>query len=310
MINELNKNGYVILKNALTKTHLNELEKSIIKQSSNDDVDDMTNTLINYTQLKYFIDNIYIRIVNETFNWDASYIKFRFSNNHNSNSKDASVFHSDVYNFNDNIDVMPIYTGLCYLDDSMLELIPGSHCDKSGVRTVYNNKKQLTIRVGDILIFHSNLYHRGIFYKKSLNRRILQIFEIFPNKKIYDLHKPKLLTVLTNINDSSSLLMKFSNNKTIINTINYFLFFLVYHDLQYRIIFSDISHTKKIGNYVGYEPGARTIIYENKLQDWNLNVIVDEHRTIESKFNTKSFIYIIVMVIIFVISLSMIYNSK
>jgi hypothetical protein len=245
MINELNKNGYIILKNILTKTHLNELEKSIIKQSSNDDVDDMTNTLINYTQLKYFIDDIFIQILNEKLNWDASYIKFRFSNNHNSNSKDASVFHGDVYNFNDDIDTMPIYTGLCYLDDSMLELIPESHCNKPGVNTLYNNKKKLKINVGDILIFHSNLYHRGLFYEKSLNRRILQIFEIFPNKEIYDLHKPKLLTVLTNINDSSSLLMKVSTNKTMINIINYFLFFLVYYDLQYRIILSDISNSTK-----------------------------------------------------------------
>jgi hypothetical protein len=67
---------------------------------------------------------------------------------------------------------------------------------------------------------------------------------------------------------------------------------------------------QKKGNYISYEPGPRTIIYENKLQDWNLNVIIDDHRTIKSKFNKKLFIYIIIIVVIVMILIAIINSRK
>jgi len=49
----------------------------------------------------------------------------------------------------------------------------------------YQKKKILTIHRRDILIFHATLHHRGINYNKHEHRRLLQVFEIFPDKSIY-----------------------------------------------------------------------------------------------------------------------------
>jgi len=65
-------------------------------------------------------------------------------------------------------------------------------------------KQRLDIRRGDILVFHANLHHRGVHFHPSKHRRLLQIFEVFPDRSTYEQHVDKLVIVQS----SDTLLMK------------------------------------------------------------------------------------------------------
>ena len=289
-LDKLGRDGYVIFRNNLTNNELNEGLKSIHNQK------------IDYTQMKKFIDTIYWPKVNKALGWNSIYLKFRFSNFEN--LKDASLFHGDVYNHTES-KTMPIYTGLCYFDDSLLEIIPGSHI-KNNLSScdLFNNKKIINIKKGDMLIFHANMYHRGIAFDpkhKQKNRRLLQIFEIWPNKEQYNEMKNNFLTVLTNKTD---LIKKFYNIGPFAKKFNvneyivYLHYLLVRNDMQYKIIFSDISNETKNGKYVGYEPGIRDIIRPNQLQPWNVNIIVNKHNTIIPNTTTQTIVICILFIIL------------
>lgn len=77
-----------------------------------------------------------------------------------------------------------------------MEVIPGSHKYDNPCCSIesYNNKKTIDIKRWDILIIHSNVHHRGIKYNNK-NRRVLQVFEVFPDKETYDNHLSKLVVV-------------------------------------------------------------------------------------------------------------------
>lgn len=294
LLNKLKTNGYVIFRNNLSNEELNQGLSCI------------HNDKINYTQMKNFIDTIYWTKINKALGWNALYLKFRFSNFEN--LKDASLFHGDVYNHTKS-KIMPIYTGLCYFDDSLLEIIPGSHLNNNiSSSELFSRKKIIKVKKGDMLIFHANMYHRGIAFpenKKQKNRRLLQIFEIWPNKELYDETKDKFLTVLTNKTD---IIKQFYNIGPFAKRINvsenivYWHYLLVRNNMQYKIIFSDICNETKNNKYVGYEPGARDIIKQNELQPWNINIIVREHNTIIP--NTTIQTIVICLIFIMFIKLS------
>lgn len=130
-------------------------------------------------------------------------MKFRFSNNNN--STDASTFHGDVYNYN-GTELLPVYTGLCYFDNSQIEVIPGSHKyhNKGWSIPMFNKRKVLNLTTGNILVFHANLHHRGVHFNEHPNCSLLKVFEIFPDQATYDEHASKLVIVQT----SSSTLVK------------------------------------------------------------------------------------------------------
>jgi hypothetical protein len=132
LLKKLKTDGYVIFRNNLTENELGEGLKSIHEQ------------MIDYTQMKKFIDTIYWPKVNKALGWNSIYLKFRYSNFEN--LKDASLFHADVYNHSES-KIMPIYTGLCYFDDSLLEIIPGSHIKNNlSSSELFNNKKIIHIK--------------------------------------------------------------------------------------------------------------------------------------------------------------------
>jgi len=80
---------------------------------------------------------------------DAIYVKARFSNNNN--STDASVLHSDVYNYTGK--EIPIYTLVCYFDEAQLEIIPGSH-KKISLTESLKKKKILHMNPADVCIIN------------------------------------------------------------------------------------------------------------------------------------------------------------
>ena len=130
---ELHKEGYFLLPNVLTKDELLVGLSSIQKNG------------VDYSKIKDFIDTIFLKKIKETTTLtDPKYVKFRFSNNNN--STDASTFHGDIYNHS-SIELLPIYTCLCYFDEAQLEIIPGSH-KKTHEWSIqsYNKKKILFIK--------------------------------------------------------------------------------------------------------------------------------------------------------------------
>ena len=257
----LDINGYIVLKAKLNSNSILD-----VLNCTNED------NLVKYDTLIHFINStLFPTITNSVARFtNPIYTKFRYSNNNN--SKDASTFHGDVYNHS-NIALMPIYTCLCYFDDSQMELIPKSHIknDKSTLE-LFNTKIQITLSRGDILIFHSNLYHRGINYFKKENRRLLQVFDVFPNKETYDKNMDKLYVVKT----SALSLLTIAHYNVLINIVNFITFFLVNNDLQYKLNFQDIPYSEKKGRFISYEPEKRKRVDDLlEYDELNINIICD-----------------------------------
>ncbi len=291
----MDKNGFIIFRNVLTSNDL-DFARNTIK----------SNGLVDYTEVKKFIDGVFFNKINSSLGWDCVYNKFRFSSSAHSNLKDAANFHGDVYNLS-NLPVLPIYTGLCYLDPATVEVIPGTHLKQKS--NGWENKIQLNINPGDIVVFHANLHHRGIPGTNS--RRLIQIFEIFPNKDLFEKYNKNLLTVLT----SETWVMKFfygssfiksSSSMSIFDKINYWQ---MCNNTQYSSFGMDVDSQLKKNKFVGYEPGPRDIIKPNVLQPLNVNIIVNKHPTaVPTCFYLNLFIYLLVGLIIWFVF--KIYNSN
>ena len=299
MNHSIHSDGYIILKNILTKE---QLQKGLNSDK---------NGIIDYKLLKQYIDTIFMPSIvsNTDFIKNPTYIKFRYSNNNN--STDASTFHSDIYNYTKD-EIIPIYSCLCYFDKTQLEIIPGSHTKKFHKENTsissFQKKITVTIEPGDIVIFHANMYHRGTNFNTSGNRRLLQVFEVFPDdvtlKKYYD----KLLTVITSNTTSStivnSLSYAISKIPMIIDNISFLHYFLVYNDLQYKIILNDIAPWDKSDKLITYEPGKRMLYEKNTGKDpMNVNIICkDSLTTVPGYFYIFIFYFIVFFIIYYVVS--------
>lgn len=297
-MNSIHDNGYLILKNVLQPEQL--------QNGLNSD----NNGIINYKIMRNFIDNDFMPtiVANTDFMKNPKYIKFRYSNNNN--STDASTFHSDIYDYTNN-EVMPIYTCLCYFDKTQMEVIPGSHkrqfhTDNSCISS-YNKKRLLTIEPGDIVVFHANMYHRGTNFNKQGNRRLLQVFEVFPDDKTFSSNYDKFLTVITAntstleaINNLSYLTAKIP---FLIDNICFPHYVLVYNNLQYKIAFIDLPPWDKKNKLITYEPGKRMIYEEITGNDTiNINIICENSNT-----TGPSYFYLFFYLIYWIVSLYVIY---
>jgi hypothetical protein len=284
MDNKLNKDGYIIIKKGIT-------DFDQVLNSINGDI-------INYTDIKDFIDNTFLLTIQKNL-YDISdprYIKFRFSNNNN--SIDASVFHKDDYNHTD-LDVVPLYTSLCYFDNAELELIPGSHIKgELGLIDLYKNRKVLFLEKGDIVVFHSNIYHKGLNFTKGKDRRVLQVFGIFPNKPIYNELKNKIKIVNTSNNKITerNSLYYLSQNETYLRILNYFMLIIVYLDIQYILTLQDLPFFYKKGKIISYEPSGR-IYYKDNLKDKiNINIVTDTDIEYVPYSNFYLFVFILIII--------------
>ncbi len=297
----INNNGFLLLKNILTPE---QLEYGLSSDN---------NGVVNYQLMKNFIDNIFIPTIssNTEFMPDPKYVKFRYSNNNN--SKDASTFHSDVYNYS-STETIPIYTCLCYFDNTQLEVIPGSHKkafrDNNISFTSYFKKIRINMGPGDILIFNSNLYHRGVDYKTKGDRRVLQVFDVFPDKKAFYDNYNNFLTVITSKNSSVStignILYNVAKVPFLMNIISYTQYILVFNDLQYKVILNDLTPCEKINKLISYESSKR-LEYKNITgsDPNNLFIICENSNTTELSYY-YFFFYLVYWLVIF----SIIYYSS
>jgi len=186
--NPCSKLGYIVFRNALSESQV---------QMGLDAIDTVNDT-VNYTKIKQYIDSAMVPFINAHSGWDAQYVKFRISNNNN--SSDAALFHRDVICYDPNKQTYPIFTFLSYLDTTVMELWPGSHNDHTmgtfeAARRRYQ-REQVTLHPGDLLLFSATLLHRGIFTNtKSKNRRLLQVFDVYPNESLFRRYSPTVLQV-------------------------------------------------------------------------------------------------------------------
>jgi hypothetical protein len=297
----IENDGYIIIKNILTNE---QLQKGL-------DCDN--HGQINYSSMRSFIDSIFLPTItkNTSFINEPVYIKFRYSNNNN--STDASTFHSDVYNYTTS-ETIPIYTCLCYFDKTQMELIPGSHkkefhSNHSSIGSFFT-KKVVDINPGDILVFHANLYHRGINFNTGKDRRVLQVFEVFPDTKTYHEYSNQLLTVVTSKKSSMSIVTQFSylisKVPILINSVAFIHFILVYNDLQYKIVLNDISPDDKKNRLVTYEPGKRMNYSEIHEEDEiNTNIICEDTPVKEP---SNYYLYLLLKFIVFIIIIYILYK--
>jgi hypothetical protein len=297
----IDNDGYIIIKNILTPE---QLQKGLLCDNHGK---------VNYRSMKKFIDSEFLPTIkkNTSFMKDPVYVKFRYSNNNN--STDASTFHSDVYNYTSS-ETIPIYTCLCYFDKTQMELIPGSH--KKEFQSINNSiqsfftKKVVDIHPGDILVFHANLYHRGINYNTGKDRRILQVFEVFPDKNIYHEKQKQLLTVVTSKKSSMNILTHISylisKVPVFIDSVTFLHYILVYNDLQYKIVLNDISPDDKKNRLVTYEPSKRMNYSEiHEEDDININIICEDTPTIEP---SNYYLYLLLSFIVFIIIIYLLFS--
>jgi len=272
---DIKRDGYILLQNALTNE---QLESGLACMKHDNKVD--------YSIMKQFIDTTFFPAIQRNAGdviTQPKYVKFRFSNNNN--STDASTFHGDIYNHT-KTQFLPIYTCLCYFDDAQLEVIPGSHhYNNNGISLQsFNKRKALDVKRGDILVFHSNMHHRGINYNKKGDRRLLQVFEVFPDQKTYNECAPNLIIVESSNsplvkNIVGPLLYQVSKIPTLIDYITFIHYIMMYNDMHYKMGMMDLPPWEKTNKYITYESGRRAILNEllesNVLEDLNVNILCD-----------------------------------
>ena len=184
-------------------------------------------------------------------------------------------------------------------------MIPGSHRKNNDLSILsYQKKKILTIHRGDILIFHATLHHRGINYYKHEQRRLLQVFEMFPDKITYEEHASKLMVVQSSNRSLmkhivTPLLIELSKFPGLVDIINFVHYFLVCNDLQYKIVLMDIEPWNKKDKYITYEPVRR--IYHFNHEYINVNVCCDPNIQQLQPSNYYLYMYILYWIVSFVI---------
>ena len=248
------------------------------------------NNKLNYKKIKNFIDVDVLKVVS-TYIHDPQYVKFRYSNKNN--LKDASTFHGDTYNF-DTPNPMYVYTCLVYFDDAEIEVVPGTHIQKQP----YNTKQIVKVKKGDVIIINANLFHRGINYHKSKQRKLLQVFDIYPSKIGID----KLTIVITQSSIiskiTSEMLYYASFNQALTDLLDKIHYYFVSNNLHYKITLSDLSDYEKRGRYISYEPMKRLHYNENELMidEQNINIICNHN--IKTVYMNNNYLLLFVILVI------------
>jgi hypothetical protein len=83
-----------------------------------------------------------------------------------------------------------------------------------------------------------------------------------------------------------------------IDTVNLFHYFLVYNDLQYKVVLMDLDPWTKSNKYITYEPGKRKNYEElTNNEDLNINVLCDKNNITENPSNFYLYIYLLYYII-------------
>lgn len=280
--------GFYKFSNVISNEDLLEMEKGIIENK------------INYLKLKKFIDRSIIKNVNDKLNLNLINIKYRGSNNNN--SADASNYHRDLIIQDLNIkNQNKIFTIVTYLDKSIMEVIPKSHLKNkfnyNEILQLYNKKKQIIMNPGDILIFNATLVHKGIFYFKTDNRRIIQLFDCvdindYDFAKKYILHTPCLgncsKTIRWNFINISKIkiLNKLIDMITLLNTLRGYG---IEFQILKRLSLNNYKFLSTEGNQQRLQPK-----FDNTFEEGNLYIM--NYKTNDNENNHRNIIYLYIFI--------------
>ena len=241
----MDRYGYLLLRNAL-----NESDVTLILNAYDGKV-------VQYENIKKFIDLVFLPTITNKISkfTQPKYQKFRFSDNNN--STDAAVVHRDCYNHT-GIDKLPIFTALCYFDESEVEIHPGSHIEtQTTIVSAYANKKRIKMEKGDILVFHATLLHRGVRFGEHKHRRLLQVFDIYPDDASYAKFSPLFRIASMPKNEIvQNAFVTIAKNHFVFDIYNYFHLLLVYYNLQYKLAMTEISPLEIKDKIVSYEASS------------------------------------------------------
>jgi len=287
----MEENGFVIFRNVLDPS------------PGDDFIRDKT---VNYAMASEYINNHMIKKLNELTGWDAVYTKYRISNNNN--STDASMFHRDII-LSSSSEYLPAFTCLTYFDKTTMELIPGSHKkSQSHIESLksYNDKVKITVNPGDILLFNSTLLHRGIFTENLLNRRLIQVFEVFPSVQEWNDNSPKIYHLLGD-NAYSEKMIAIGKNKVLNDIFNYYAYLNASTGYgvidEYEYISSE-SRCERIDVDGTFQDSNRYIVrLPNKIIDQN-----ERSRVMYHMFYKKNIFYVILTLMIIAIIFYSIYT--
>jgi len=303
ILHQLKTKGYYIFKNLLSRENIDKAKTYVIDDK------------VNLFKLKQEVLEPHIlNAVGNELDKEILNIKFRISNNNN--STDAGMFHRDIHNYS-NTETTRIFSILSYLDGGYMELVPGSNNFKNmsvpQAISFYKRRKMLYLNPGDVLIFDATIIHRGIFYKKQENRRLIQLFGCVFNED-FDYYMKTIVHVPCRDQCNGTMsenIMKLNKNKIL----SYFVSPIVY--LNTAIGYSKMGQTpfveKKL-HYISTETNqARTYNIEDKFVKNNSYVIniegindIDKENRIIFMFLSFTLNYIIMFVILVVIILVLI----
>lgn len=290
-LEELQENGYILLKNVISKNEIDSARSCFCDQK------------IYYPCIKNYIENVMLKEIDYQLGWNSDYIKFRVSDNNN--SSDASTFHRDIISQNENIknehnEHIPSFTCLSYLDSTIMEIIPKSHknlfipLDK--IIDFYNKKVTLEIHPGDMLLFYSTMLHRGIFTENEKTRKLVQVFEVFPNRELLTTYKDCFVHVKGKETFSyvMQFLSKYSFSTSILNMIGYVNASTGYGILPQKYLPDKYKDNKDNTNFYFLSSeglrGREVIEYdeynEYKLQDLNRYVIKYETIDLDDRYKS------------------------
>lgn len=151
-------------------------------------------------------------------NWTCQVSKYRISpgcSHESSNASDAASFHRDIMlHTKHNV---PIYTFIIYLDDSLLKIIPKSHnhLRMNFIKFSLSKTNTLKLKSGDAILINAALLHCGVFNNIKKNRRVIQLFDVFPSEKIAMKYSQHIAHVHYNKFNSNigSIISKISHSK-------------------------------------------------------------------------------------------------
>lgn len=149
---------------------------------------------VNYTLIKPLVESSVGRL-NDITGWRSVFAKYRASagcTDLSSNSTDAAAFHRDIHSNEEK--TPPLYTLVLYFDNAELSVIPGSHAmlDMGILDFISKHRQNLLFDAGDGVLFSNSLLHRGVFTRKGISRRCVQIFDISPSQEMANVWYPRI----------------------------------------------------------------------------------------------------------------------
>ena len=143
------------------------------------------------------------QVLDEMLGWQTAITKLRASascERKTSNATDAAALHRDIACYDDNAVTSPppIFTLVIYLNDTTMNVAPGTH-KRLRFRpweTLRIRPQTQHVKAGDAVLFFATLLHAGSFTDDAqTERRVVQCFEIFPLPSLARTWSPKTVHV-------------------------------------------------------------------------------------------------------------------